>query len=157
MAAQCLTGVHACVAGWDRPTCALSLIPSSVPLDYAWCKAPVAIPDCLHGGALLGTLCPFAVPFDEYEGPVSFGGVATTQSASVVGAAYSRLLRAESYTKHRLLTIRAGLLPLCGLAYSCLRAWRHPPQGERPPSHGMHNHLERGALRCRVRPELPTK
>ena len=70
----------------------------------------------LHEGALLGTGL-FAVPFNECEAPVSFGGVATTQCAGV-GTANSRLLRAESCSKHRLLTMRAGQLPLCGLAFS---------------------------------------
>ena len=34
-------GVHASVAGWDRPS---SRTPSSVPLDYAWRMALVAMP-----------------------------------------------------------------------------------------------------------------
>ena len=68
-------------------------------------------------------LCLFAVLFDEYEGPVSFGGVATTQCASSVGTTYSRLLRTESCPTHCLLIMRAGLLRFCGRAYGP-SAWR---------------------------------
>ena len=86
--------------------CASSRIPTSVPHDFAWRMALVAMPCLLQGGALLGTLVLFAL-LRRLRDELSRGGDAMMLGASVVGSAYSRLPRARS-TFRRSLIMRAG-------------------------------------------------
>ena len=91
-------GVHASVAGWDRPTCLHCLESHQV------CLSPMA-------GVWPWGSChamPLSRPCNLCWDLAFWAGAATTQGASVVGTAYSRLLRAESCILHCLLIVGAG-------------------------------------------------
>ena len=114
----CLTLKKVCMLVWRvgiGPHACLVLNPSAGVWPWQPCHAT------LHGGALVGTPVPLSRPCNLCRDLASWVGAAT-QGASVVGAAYSRLLRAESCIMHRLLIVGAAAT-IVGSPIGALGEW----------------------------------